>query len=205
MPDDEKPIERMSTPNTPNDLALFAEEWREVVTSGVTAESVCYSFGNLELGACRAADVQPMDCGCVPEWPTITPLMREVAQLIDDLHEIPGCEVGGPLHIVTDDPNYDDDDLNYCARSVFDLPGEKAKGWWRERQDAHHSDLMERVCMAILWGLSSMTFDERAVTARYWPLPEDGSRDRRVLTGRIVAWNRSRRSGVSRPVLRFCH
>lgn len=180
MSDDEKPIVRLSTPNTPNDLAIFAEQFTTVVAFGDTGW-VQLNGGTIDVGVMRdSLDPQPMDCGCVPEWPTITPLMREVARLIDELHEIPGCGVGGPLHIVTDDPNYEDHSLNYCAQAVFDLPGERAQGWWREEQDARHSDLMERVCMAILWGLSSMTYNERAITAGYWPLPEDGSRDPNV-------------------------
>ena len=35
------------------------------------------------------------------------------------LYEQPGCECGGPMHIVLDDGNVSDDNIMYCIESAF--------------------------------------------------------------------------------------
>lgn len=39
-------------------------------------------------------------------------------EIVDELRSYPSCGVGGPLHIVTDDANVEDHDLDFCAREI---------------------------------------------------------------------------------------
>lgn len=83
----------------------------------------------------------------VINWPPFTPEMREAAQLVADLYELPkGC-TGGPLHIFTDDYNADDSNLATCRRQA--TPDECPDDWYGEAWPAIRAislrilDLME--------------------------------------------------------------
>jgi hypothetical protein len=39
---------------------------------------------------------------------------------MDRLYGLPGCSAGGPLHIVTDDGNAHDSDLEFCREAAND-------------------------------------------------------------------------------------
>lgn len=126
------------------------------------------SFGNLSYEWVALSVHKP--CGCRPEWPEITPLMLETSRLIEQLYELPNCSVGGPLHILTDDQNVDDDNLAFCWGAVFDELGPRSRGWWREGQTPDDAERMVRTCCAILWAFGAMTLPERHVVAGEWPL-----------------------------------
>lgn len=104
----------------------------------------------------------------------VTDLMREVYALVDRFEEsgeLPQCGTGGPLHIITQDTNVDDDSLAGCWANLYELPPDgplkggdngSYRGWWRREQTPEQNELMERLGGAIMWGLSSMTPAERA-------------------------------------------
>ena len=52
------------------------------------------------------------------KWPELTPTMLRCAVLILDLYEFEGCVVGGPLHIVVDDFNIEDSNLDFCEERL---------------------------------------------------------------------------------------
>lgn len=51
----------------------------------------------------------------------VTPEMVRVARLIEDLYAIPGCSLGGPLHITTDDNNVTDGNLDFCRKELLSI------------------------------------------------------------------------------------
>src|ERR1700742_1403671 len=45
-------------------------------------------------------------------------MMGYTVGLIAALHQLPNCSMGGPLHVVTDDQNIDDDTLDWCLANM---------------------------------------------------------------------------------------
>ena len=43
---------------------------------------------------------------------------QRLAELVAELYSIPECGVGGPLHIVLDDGNIDDEGIYFCTRTM---------------------------------------------------------------------------------------
>ena len=43
---------------------------------------------------------------------------QRLAKLVAELYSMPECGVGGPLHIVLDDGNIDDESIYFCMKSV---------------------------------------------------------------------------------------
>lgn len=146
----------------------------------ITVFSEGLGDGTIDVGIVReGANWAHLLCTCTPEWPEPTPVMVECAELVHRLYQLPGCGVGGPLHIVTDDENIDDDHLAFCWESVYDKPAVASRdeldgpstidtnvryrAWWRLDQITEETDLMVRVASAILWGLGSMNEAERAL------------------------------------------
>lgn len=59
------------------------------------------------------------------------PTVREVAPLVRDFYDLPGNAVGGSLHIVLDDGNIEDRNVQFCAafaRADNDTLGEALAG-----------------------------------------------------------------------------
>lgn len=77
------------------------------------------------------------------------PKFKLAAELIGVLYDLPECSSGGLCHIVTDDDNIDDDDLDwvyeYCNRA--------------ENIDRIDRELSQTICTI----LRQMTFTQRAV------------------------------------------
>ncbi len=49
---------------------------------------------------------------------TDTPAVRHAAKMVEQLYEHPNCIVGGNLHIVTDDWNIEDSNLEFCRYCI---------------------------------------------------------------------------------------
>ena len=45
-------------------------------------------------------------------------IKQKLAELVDELYSMPECGVGGPLHIVLDDGNIDDESIHFCIRTM---------------------------------------------------------------------------------------
>jgi len=43
---------------------------------------------------------------------------QRLAELVAELYSMPECGVGGPLHIVLDDGNIDDESIYFCTRTM---------------------------------------------------------------------------------------
>ena len=52
--------------------------------------------------------------GPIPDKPANRPTVRDVVPLVEAFYGLPGCGVGGALHIVLDDANLDDDSIQWC-------------------------------------------------------------------------------------------
>lgn len=79
------------------------------------------------------------------------------------LHNLPNCGVGGPLHIVTDDLNATDSDLDFCVREL--------RGHW-SIEDVTDADfrLICETTWAIVDALRPVSEDERErlLGLRWW-------------------------------------
>lgn len=77
--------------------------------------------------------------------------MEEIAWMIAQWYKQPGCETGGPLHIVTDDQNVEDDDLIFCHEQLL------------------VSDVgSKHLALEILVGLATMSIAERFTVCNEW-------------------------------------
>lgn len=86
----------------------------------------------------------------------------EIRRLLTLLHELPNCEVGGPLHIVTDDVNVLDTDLNWCQEHMDESLVFKGL-----TEDAANE--IRSTCNALLRLLRTLTVDQRErVIERWW-------------------------------------
>lgn len=54
------------------------------------------------------------------------PTVPDVLPLATFFHDLPGNEVGGCLHLVLDDPNYDDGSVEWCIQKAAELDDEDA-------------------------------------------------------------------------------
>lgn len=52
--------------------------------------------------------------GPIPDKPTDRPSVAEVQRLIDAYYQFDGCIVGGDLHVVLDDGNWEDGSIQWC-------------------------------------------------------------------------------------------
>ena len=72
-----------------------------------------------------------------------------VSQLIEVLYDLDGCECGGLCHIVTDDGNIYDNDLDFVIK-------------WSNKEET--KDIVEKeLCILICTLLKQMTFKQRAI------------------------------------------
>lgn len=86
---------------------------------------------------------------------TVTLEMVRIAQLIEDLYQLPDCSTGGPLHIITDDNNITDHNLESCRQWLLDPDDE-----WHGRS---RSPARDELGTQILDGLLVMSEVERSV------------------------------------------
>ena len=91
--------------------------------------------------------------GYVPdfEW---SGRMKDTARLIRQWYEVPGMEVGGPLHITTDDQNVEDSSLLFCLMQLISADGLSSG-------DVAHG-------ATILFNLAAMSVAERFVVCNEW-------------------------------------
>lgn len=68
------------------------------------------------------------------------------------LYELEGCSAGGPLHILLDDDNYDDNCINFCLAQSLKHP------------DREVSKIGARICREYL----KMSMEERSLFDWYW-------------------------------------
>lgn len=80
------------------------------------------------------------------------PQMDELLSCCKRLYQLPGCGAGGCLHILLDDNNYRDSDLEFCRQYC----SEHAEGEERE------------LAMKILDMYSAMSLQERTLFDWYW-------------------------------------
>ena len=112
----------------------------------------------------RTADGTTIECWCKPEHPEVTDLMRDTVTLIRAFYEIPGCIVGGPLHVTIDDDNVDL--LVFGWQSLYEEAGLNFQAHWLEGQSPEQTDEMRRTGSAILWAFGYMTEPERLACTR---------------------------------------
>jgi hypothetical protein len=56
----------------------------------------------------------------------------DVVKMVREYYKQPGNEAGGNLHLVLEDPNYDDGSVRYCIE-VAELAGDKDGAWLARR------------------------------------------------------------------------
>lgn len=96
-----------------------------------------------------------MSCWAELGEPAIdTPAVRAAIALVDEVYEF-SC-VGGNLHIVIDDFNIDDDNLEFCAKQIADVRAGRPSTF---ADVAPEQLCAEEACLAALW---PMSIDERA-------------------------------------------
>lgn len=89
-------------------------------------------------------------------WPAVTDEMREAAALIGALYANPAGGTGGPLHIVTDDDNVEDSNLEYCSKGLNEW-----KGWDCTPEQEERVKVISGMILDLLWPLDTK---QRAVT-----------------------------------------
>lgn len=80
------------------------------------------------------------------------PKMDELLSYCKRLYQLPGCGAGGCLHILLDDSNYRDSDLEFC----------------RQYCEKHAEGEERELAMKILDIYSEMTLQERTLFDWYW-------------------------------------
>lgn len=89
--------------------------------------------------------------------PPQTPEMLRLGALVEEFYALPECSVGGPLHVVTDDYNVEDDSIAFCERSLDDH-------WSIERQATDEGrEVVRAKAREIIALMRPMTLAERAV------------------------------------------
>lgn len=78
-----------------------------------------------------------------------SPKLKAILSMIHALYEIDGCCCGGICHIVTDDDNYDDDDLDFVINECHK----------EENKDRLELELAEAICIA----MKKLSMPERAL------------------------------------------
>ena len=87
--------------------------------------------------------------------------MSDLHDLLTRLHDFPTCGVGGPLHIVVDDLNVTDDNLDHCHSEVDDH-------WSYDEATPEDQPLIAGTCYAILDLLRPLCEDERYAAIEDW-------------------------------------
>lgn len=93
--------------------------------------------------------------GRIP-WPEVTEEMREAAALIGALYANPAGGTGGPLHIVTDDDNVEDSNLEFCSKDLSEW-----KGWDCTPEQEERVKVVSGMILDLMWPLDTK---QRAVT-----------------------------------------
>lgn len=108
--------------------------------------------------------------------------VRKAAELITKLYALPNCGVGGHLHIVTDDFNIRDSDLQYCKRILV-------------RNTHEHDEVTLAVECELCDLLLSMSVEERAsaiaMADGYFDSPVQHTRFRSTILrklGKLSGW-----------------
>ena len=86
----------------------------------------------------------------------VTDDMVRIAQLIEAFYQLPGCSVGGPLHITVEDNNVTDHNLEFCRRTMLDTDDH-----W---SNANRSPARDELGVTILDRLQALSEVERSVT-----------------------------------------
>lgn len=87
----------------------------------------------------------------------VTPEMIEIAGLIEQFYLLPGCSVGGPLHITVEDGNIEDGNLAFCRQALVRFNA----GSYHEQYRTIERDALG---IQILDRLGALSRLERAVT-----------------------------------------
>lgn len=87
------------------------------------------------------------------------PYMDTLKLLVDKFYDLDGCGAGGPLHILTDDDNYDIGSVNFCIKYAMD---DIQKG-----PDAFYPPHVNVLAVMIANEYAKMTLEERAVFDAY--------------------------------------
>lgn len=90
--------------------------------------------------------------------------MTELSSLVAYLYAIPTCAMGGPLHIVTDDGNCRDSDLNFCRDEVTG-----GQHWSIVEATPEEREQIAILSFSIIAALRPLSEDEReaAIEAAY--------------------------------------
>jgi hypothetical protein len=73
---------------------------------------------------------------------------RQAAKLINDFYELPGASSGGDAHIVIDDWNLEDSNIEYCIESA-------------KKNEFNNSDECQKACLVLLVFLKTLSLEER--------------------------------------------
>lgn len=96
--------------------------------------------------------------------PDPTPEHVEIMKLMWEFYQLPGCSVGGPLHITLDDCNVEDHCLEFCREALNDPNGY----FWNhndEKITLEEGEKIKDVGNRILDALFAMpSHSERAIT-----------------------------------------
>lgn len=87
------------------------------------------------------------------------PYMDTLKLLVKKFHELENCGSGGPLHVLTDDNNYDIGSVNFCIKYAMDDI--------QEGPDAFNPPHVNVLAVMIANEYAKMTLEERAVFDAY--------------------------------------
>lgn len=111
-----------------------------------------------------------MCLGCVAEeydappevWPELRahPGVIAAAEAIRALYTLPDCDTGGPLHVIVEDTNVDDDHLDWRnGWHKWDAENQR----WGSEIDVWWDDALAARCDAIVELLRPLTLPQRAM------------------------------------------
>lgn len=87
------------------------------------------------------------------------PAAARYHELVGRLYDFPTCGVGGPLHIVTDDGNVLDENLDFCE-------GELVSHWSIDEATPEDAEAIRAVSQEIIDLLRSLTVEQRKALVR---------------------------------------
>lgn len=87
-----------------------------------------------------------------------------LGDLVRELHGLPECGFGGPLHIITDDSNVRDSDLKFCRDEILG----KELHWSLVDQSDEMRQKITAICLEILDILSHLTRRQRREAMDSW-------------------------------------
>ncbi len=87
-----------------------------------------------------------------------TPEVRRVARMVADFYALPGCNVGGPLHIVIDDYNLEDQILDWCIENLDDW----LHNWWDPGDENEDPEPVRSTAVDLVGALRTLNEAQRA-------------------------------------------